>query len=137
MDGWTSVIIVAVYMPPPAGADPKIPCYILAVPSSTSVMEITSASSLSPTTSGDAGFPSTFPSHLSVSGSQLEKLNRNKATGPDGVSPRVRRTCVDQLSGILQHLFNLNLRQEKVLVPWIVYQKDLIDLLSVTINLLP
>ena len=51
---------------------------------------------LSPTTSGDAGAPSTSPSHLSVSHrqvkKQLEGLDRNKAAGPDGISPRVPET---------------------------------------------
>nr|XP_054588718.1 uncharacterized protein LOC107374218 isoform X2 [Nothobranchius furzeri] len=49
---------------------------------------------------------------------QLERLNRNKAAGPDGVSPRVLKACAEQLCGILQHLFNLSRAQEKVPVLW-------------------
>ena len=64
--------------------------------------------------------PPPSPSPLSVSSSQLKKrldrLNWNKAAGPDVVSPRVLKACVDQLCGILQHLFNLSLSQEEVLV---------------------
>ncbi|XP_067338972.1 trace amine-associated receptor 1-like [Channa argus] len=47
---------------------------------------------------------------------QLQKLNRNKAVGPDSVSPRVLKAFAEQLSKILQPLFNLSLSQEKLLV---------------------
>ena len=74
---------------------------------------------LSPTVSGDAGIPSTS---LSVSSSQLkrqlERMEQNNAAGPDDVSPRVLKALADQLCGILQHLVNMSLSQEKVLVLW-------------------
>ena len=83
-------------------------------------MDLHAAPLLSPTTSGDAGLPSTSPSCLSVSSSQvtwhLEKLNLNKAAASDGVSLSVLKVCEDQLCGNLQHLLNLTLSQEKVLV---------------------
>ncbi|KAF7646771.1 hypothetical protein LDENG_00182730, partial [Lucifuga dentata] len=44
---------------------------------------------------------------------QLERLCQNKAAGLNGISLRV-----DQLCGILQHLFNLSLSQRKVPVLW-------------------
>uniref|UniRef100_A0A8C6LZA4 Reverse transcriptase domain-containing protein n=2 Tax=Nothobranchius furzeri TaxID=105023 RepID=A0A8C6LZA4_NOTFU len=85
-------------------------------------MDSSGSINLSSTKSGDAAAPFTSPSHLSVSRSQvkrqLERLNRNKAAGPDGVSPRVLKACAEQLCGILQHLFNLSLAQEKVPVLW-------------------
>ena len=83
--------------------DLELNCQISAVSSSTSVRDIVAAPLLSPTTSADAG----AQSHLSFSTSQVKKLNRNKTAGPDGVSPRILTACVDQLCGILQHLFNL------------------------------
>ena len=65
---------------------------------------------------------SASPSTLSVSCNQvkkqLEKLNQNKAAGPDGVCPRVLKTCSLQLCPILQHLFNTSLRQKTVPVLW-------------------
>ena len=48
----------------PPSLDPELPCHISAVSSSASVMDLVAASSLSPTTSGDAGPPS--PSRLST-----------------------------------------------------------------------
>uniref|UniRef100_A0A8C6M3D6 Reverse transcriptase domain-containing protein n=1 Tax=Nothobranchius furzeri TaxID=105023 RepID=A0A8C6M3D6_NOTFU len=89
---------------------------------SNAVMNSSGSINLSSTKSGDAAAPFTPPSHLSVSRSQekrqLERLNRNKAAGPDGVSPGVLKACAKQLCGILQHLFNLSLAQEKVPVLW-------------------
>ena len=49
---------------------------------------------------------------------QLERLHQGKAAGPDGISPRVLRTCADQLSSILCYLFNMSLSQEKVPELW-------------------
>uniref|UniRef100_A0A8C6NVF2 Reverse transcriptase domain-containing protein n=1 Tax=Nothobranchius furzeri TaxID=105023 RepID=A0A8C6NVF2_NOTFU len=85
-------------------------------------MDSSGSINLSSTKSGDAAAPFTSSSYLSVSRSQvkrqLERLNRNKAAGPDGVSPRVLKACAEQLCGIVQHLFNLSLAQEKVPVLW-------------------
>jgi len=49
---------------------------------------------------------------------QLEKLHQRRAEGPDGISPRVLKTCATQLSGVLQRLFNLSLRLGEVPVLW-------------------
>ena len=45
---------------------------------------------------------------------QLKRLFQNKAAGLESISPRVLKTCVGQLGGILQHLLNLTLSQEKI-----------------------
>uniref|UniRef100_A0A1A8RXB6 Reverse transcriptase domain-containing protein n=1 Tax=Nothobranchius rachovii TaxID=451742 RepID=A0A1A8RXB6_9TELE len=106
----------------PSSSDPTFSCHTPALLSSNTVMDSSGSINLSSTKSGDAAAPFTSPSHLSVSRSQvkrqLERLNRNKAAGPDGVSPRVLKACAEQLCGILQHLFNLSLAQEKVPVLW-------------------
>ena len=44
---------------------------------------------------------------------QLERLHQWKAAGPDGISPRILKTCASQLSPVLQHLYNLSLGQER------------------------
>ena len=49
---------------------------------------------------------------------RLEKLHPGKAAGPDGVSPRVLKACAPQLCGVLQLIFNLSLRLQKVPVLW-------------------
>ncbi len=49
---------------------------------------------------------------------QLERLNQRKAAGPDGISPRILRTCASQLATVLQHLFNLSLSLERVPLLW-------------------
>ena len=87
---------------------------------STSVIVLNTASLTSPATSGLTKTPSASPSSLFVSSSQVKKqlkrLNQNKAA--DCVSSRVLKTCAEQLCGILKHLFNLSLSQEKVPVLW-------------------
>ena len=45
---------------------------------------------------------------------QLERLHHQKAAGPDGISPRILKTCASQLSPVLQHLYNLSLGQERI-----------------------
>ncbi|KAI3354721.1 hypothetical protein L3Q82_004504 [Scortum barcoo] len=49
---------------------------------------------------------------------QLERLNQRKAAGPDGITPRILKTCASQLSPVLGHLYNLSLSQEKVPMLW-------------------
>ena len=49
---------------------------------------------------------------------QLERLHQGKAAGPDGISPRLLRTCANQLSPVLRHLYNLSLSLEQVPVLW-------------------
>lgn len=41
---------------------------------------------------------------------QLRKMKSRKATGPDGINSRLLKSCADQLSGIVQHMFNLSLK---------------------------
>nr|XP_054598774.1 uncharacterized protein LOC129163848 [Nothobranchius furzeri] len=83
----------------PSSSDPTFSCHTPALLSSNAVMDSSGSINLSSTKSGDAAAPFTSPSHLSVSTSQvksqLERLNRNKAAGPDGVSPRVLKACAD------------------------------------------
>ncbi|KAI3356197.1 hypothetical protein L3Q82_017181, partial [Scortum barcoo] len=49
---------------------------------------------------------------------QLERLHQRKAAGPDGITPRILKTCASQLSPVLGHLYNLSLSQEKVPMLW-------------------
>ena len=49
---------------------------------------------------------------------QLERLHQRKASGPDGISTKILKTCDSQLSPVLQHLYNLSPGQERVLVLW-------------------
>lgn len=49
---------------------------------------------------------------------ELRKLHQGKAAGTDGICPRVLRVCANQLSGVLQRLFNLSLSLERVPVLW-------------------
>ena len=49
---------------------------------------------------------------------QMERLHQRKAAGPDGISPRILKTCASQLSPVLGHLYNLSLSQEKVPLLW-------------------
>ena len=89
---------------------PHPPCPTTIMSPSTSVIALNTASPTSPPTSGltETSSTSTSPSSLFVSSCQvkkhLERLNQNKAAGPDGVSPRLLKTCAQQLCGILQHL---------------------------------
>ena len=38
----------------------------------------------------------------------LRRIDTNKATGPDGVSGRILRSCADQLAGASTDIFNLS-----------------------------
>ncbi|TWW57314.1 putative RNA-directed DNA polymerase from transposon BS [Takifugu flavidus] len=53
-------------------------------------------------------------SSLSLTPHQVRKaLKKNmarKATGPDGISSRLLKSCADQLCGIFSHMFNLSLK---------------------------
>ncbi|KAI3355569.1 hypothetical protein L3Q82_018398, partial [Scortum barcoo] len=49
---------------------------------------------------------------------QLERLHQRKVAGPDGITPRILKTCASQLSPVLGHLYNLSLSQEKVPMLW-------------------
>ena len=99
---------------------PQLSCHTSTLSPCNSVMDLNTASS--PSTSALPETSSASNSTLSVSCNQvkkqLEKLNQNKAAGPDGVSPRVLKTCSKQLCPILQHLFNTSLSQKRVPVLW-------------------
>ncbi|KAK7501775.1 hypothetical protein BaRGS_00006861, partial [Batillaria attramentaria] len=41
----------------------------------------------------------------------FERLSTRKAAGPDNISPRLLRTCTDQLSGVFTDIFNMSLSQ--------------------------
>lgn len=49
---------------------------------------------------------------------ELKRLKMRKAAGPDGISPRLLRSCADQLCDILQYMFNLSLRLGQVPQLW-------------------
>ncbi|KAI3368146.1 hypothetical protein L3Q82_007811 [Scortum barcoo] len=67
--------------------------------------------------SGIEGVEPKFPENQNVK-RQLEKLHQRKAAGPDGITPRILKTCASQLSPVLGHLYNLSLSQEKVPMLW-------------------
>uniref|UniRef100_A0A674MTI7 Catenin alpha-2 n=1 Tax=Takifugu rubripes TaxID=31033 RepID=A0A674MTI7_TAKRU len=48
----------------------------------------------------------------------LKKNRARKATGPDGISSRLLRSCADQLCGIFSHMFNLSLKLGRVPQLW-------------------
>ncbi|TWW61350.1 hypothetical protein D4764_05G0014400 [Takifugu flavidus] len=66
--------------------------------------------------------PPTPPcSSLSLTPHQVRKALKNrarKATGPDGISSRLLKSCADQLCGIFSHMFNLSLRLGRVPQLW-------------------
>lgn len=76
----------------------------------------------SPSFSFSSSSPSTSTNHPMVTTGQvkrqLERLNQRKAAGPDGITPRILKTCASQLSPVLRHLFNLSLSHEKVPKLW-------------------
>ncbi|TWW59319.1 hypothetical protein D4764_06G0008490 [Takifugu flavidus] len=92
-------------------------------PSSPSLMNF---SSHIPDTSHPGPCPSPPPtppcSSLSLTPHQVRKaLKKNrarKATGPDGISSRLLKSCADQLCGIFSHMFNLSLRLGRVPQLW-------------------
>ncbi|TWW66494.1 hypothetical protein D4764_20G0005260 [Takifugu flavidus] len=48
----------------------------------------------------------------------LKKNRARKATGPDGISSRLLKSCADQLCGIFSHMFNLSLKLGRVPQLW-------------------
>ena len=44
----------------------------------------------------------------------FSRLKVRKAAGPDGLSPRLLKTCAEQLSGVFANIFNESLQQRKV-----------------------
>ncbi|TWW81279.1 hypothetical protein D4764_01G0010940 [Takifugu flavidus] len=92
-------------------------------PSSPSLMNFTPHI---PDTSHPGPCPSPPPtppcSSLSLTPHQVRKaLKKNrarKATGPDGISSRLLKSCADQLCGIFSHTFNLSLKLGRVPQLW-------------------
>ena len=41
---------------------------------------------------------------------ELKKIKVKKAAGPDDISSRLLKPCVDQLCGTVEHVFNLSLK---------------------------
>lgn len=74
-------------------------------------MDPADASLFSSTKSGNAGAPFISPSAFYVSAEEAFGVNEEQ-----GLS--FSKACVDQLRGILQHLYCLSLIQEKVQVLW-------------------
>ena len=48
----------------------------------------------------------------------LKRINVNKSPGPDGIDGRTLKFCADQLSGVLQHLFQASIDQHVVPSLW-------------------
>ena len=48
----------------------------------------------------------------------LKSINVNKSPGPDGIDGRTLKFCADQLSGVLQHLFQASIDQHMVPSLW-------------------
>ncbi|TWW56179.1 RNA-directed DNA polymerase from mobile element jockey [Takifugu flavidus] len=107
-------------LPPPLSV-PPIHCS--SCPPSPSLMNF---SSHIPDTSHSGPCPSPPPtppcSSLSLTPHQVRKaLKKNrarKATGPDGISSRLLKSCADQLCGIFSHMFNLSLKLGRVPQLW-------------------
>lgn len=49
---------------------------------------------------------------------ELKKIKARKAPGPDGICSRMLKDCADQLSEVIQYIFNLSLSLERVPVLW-------------------
>uniref|UniRef100_A0A3P9LKD5 Reverse transcriptase domain-containing protein n=1 Tax=Oryzias latipes TaxID=8090 RepID=A0A3P9LKD5_ORYLA len=49
---------------------------------------------------------------------QLRKTKARKASGPDGISPRLLRTCADELCSVMLYMFSLSLKLGKVPQLW-------------------
>ena len=48
----------------------------------------------------------------------FRKVNSRKAAGPDNITPKLLKTCSDQLAGIFTLLFNLSFHQASVPKLW-------------------
>ena len=45
---------------------------------------------------------------------EFNRLKENKAPGPDGISPRLLKSCASQLAGVFTEIYNKSLQQRKV-----------------------
>ncbi|XP_041827603.1 uncharacterized protein LOC121631042 [Melanotaenia boesemani] len=70
------------------------------------------------TSTSEPAIPPTPQSGLHITSSQVKRELERKAAGPDGLSPYVLKACSGQLCGVLQHLFNMSLRLQRVPVLW-------------------
>ncbi|KAK7895274.1 hypothetical protein WMY93_020599 [Mugilogobius chulae] len=84
----------------------------------------TSASAQLTTTHGLTHPPSTPPPApaLSVTAAQvrreLKRIKTRKAAGPDCISPRLLKSCADELCGVMGHVFNMSLKLRVVPQLW-------------------
>ncbi|TWW71207.1 RNA-directed DNA polymerase from mobile element jockey [Takifugu flavidus] len=107
-------------LPPPLSV-PPIDCS--SCPPSPSLMTFSSHIP-DPSHSGPCPSPPPTPpcSSLSLTPHQVRKaLKKNrarKATGPDGISSRLLKSCADQLCGIFSYTFNLSLKLGRVPQLW-------------------
>lgn len=49
---------------------------------------------------------------------ELDRLKQGKAAGPDGISPRLLKSCSTQRCEIFAHLFNLSLQLQRIPTLW-------------------
>ena len=59
-----------------------------------------------------------FLTDLILERRQLVRRHLGKEVGPDGVSPRVLKTCAPQLCGVFHHVFSMNLSLQRFPVMW-------------------
>ena len=80
----------------------------------------TSGSSDDITTSHQDG--ATHPPPLSFTADQVRKelrrMKARKTAGPDGISSRLLKSCANELSGVMEHVFNLSLELKVVPQIW-------------------
>ena len=112
-----------VSLTPPDPHIPSLPQMLPPLPPhSPAVSSSSSSSSTSSSTSSSSTEDTSSLPHMTVTAGQvrrqLERLHQQKAAGPDGISPRILKTCASQLSPVLQHLYNLSLGQERIPVLW-------------------
>ncbi|KAK7922573.1 hypothetical protein WMY93_009475 [Mugilogobius chulae] len=49
---------------------------------------------------------------------QLKRIKTRKAAGPDCISPRLLKSCADELCGVMEHVFNMSLKLRVVPQLW-------------------
>ena len=106
-------------LPPTTSSIPPVYCPIL---TSTSLSTTFTYSPHQPPRHSPSPTSDTQPSSLSLLSLQvrneLRKTKVKKATGPDGISSRLLKSCADQLCRIVEYIFNLSLKLGKVPLLW-------------------
>lgn len=64
--------------------------------------------------------PNMQPMHVGVEGVQLQKINGDKAMGPDGLHPFILKNCADALAPTLAYIINRSFSEGKVPCDWLV-----------------